>query len=73
MESKVTKYCSICQGPIDVQLNGWADGHNAEPVNKGRCCSACNASVVIPARIKAMRVSGKGPWPTVRFLGSGLE
>lgn len=60
MESKVTKYCSICQGPIDVQLSGWADGHNAEPVNKGRCCSACNTSVVIPARINAILYSGKG-------------
>ena len=29
-------------------------GNNAEPVNDGRCCSDCNSTVVIPARIKEM-------------------
>lgn len=29
-------------------------GHNAKPVNDGRCCGTCNALRVIPARMKAM-------------------
>jgi hypothetical protein len=46
------KKCIICGDKIDVQpLTGWADGHNAEPVRKGRCCSMCNDLVVIPFRI----------------------
>lgn len=27
-------------------------GNNAEPIMDGRCCDACNASKVIPERIK---------------------
>jgi hypothetical protein len=42
--------CSICQKNIEAK-NGWGGGHNAEPVNSGRCCDVCNATVVIPARI----------------------
>ena len=29
----------------------WDSGHNAEPVNRGRCCDKCNNEVVIPTRI----------------------
>ena len=44
--------CSICEGLIDINpFNGWAYGHNAEPVAKGRCCDSCNDAVVIPSRI----------------------
>lgn len=44
--------CSICEGLIDINpFNGWAYGHNAEPVAKGRCCDSCNDTVVIPSRI----------------------
>ena len=47
--------CSICGGPIDIHpVSGWASGHNAEPVNDGRCCTACNANVVIPRRLRDM-------------------
>ena len=43
--------CSICNGQIDVQ-GDWTMGHNAEPiVANGRCCSNCNATKVIPARL----------------------
>ena len=42
--------CSIRALPID----GWKGGHNAQPVNEGRCCGHCNAFVVIPARIRRM-------------------
>jgi hypothetical protein len=37
--------CSICGRPF----TGY--GHNAWPVNAGRCCEECNVTVVIPARI----------------------
>jgi hypothetical protein len=42
--------CSICEGPIEVH-GTWTRGHNAEPVNGGRCCDGCNAQVVIPRRL----------------------
>ena len=45
--------CSICQGDIDAQ-GTWLRGHNAEPINSGRCCSDCNSTVVIPARLVAI-------------------
>ena len=45
--------CSICKKEIRVEAStGWKKGHNAEPVNSGRCCSECNEYIVIPARIK---------------------
>lgn len=34
-------------------------GNNAEPCKKGLCCDKCNTSVVIPARIKAMKAGPK--------------
>ena len=43
--------CSICFKEIEV-VRCWDQGHNAEPVNDGRCCDRCNALVVIPARLQ---------------------
>ena len=43
--------CSICKGEIGVTSFGWDQGNNAEPVNDGRCCDTCDATVVIPKRI----------------------
>ncbi len=47
--SKIIKHdekkCSICL----MQYEGY--GHNAEPINQGRCCEQCNTSNVIPTRI----------------------
>ena len=40
------KICSICQS----EFTEW--GNNAQPVNDGRCCNDCNATVVIPARLR---------------------
>jgi hypothetical protein len=31
-------------------------GHSAEPVKRGRCCNLCNDAVVIPERIRLMRL-----------------
>ena len=45
------KKCSICKQPIQPDPSGWSDGHNSEPVNKGRCCGMCNDMIVTPKRI----------------------
>mgnify|MGYP003971353353 CR=1 FL=1 len=42
--------CCICEKEIPNQ-NGWDKGHNAQPVEDGRCCGNCNFTVVIPARM----------------------
>ena len=54
--------CTICNGTIEIEISGWREGHNAEPVTPGRCCSVCNAEVVIPARIAHIfnKVSPRG-------------
>ena len=43
--------CSICTNDIDVQSNGWEEGHNALPLSNGRCCTLCNDTEVIPMRM----------------------
>src|SRR5262245_22299655 len=40
--------CSICHEPY----TGY--GHNARPVNDGRCCDTCNWSAVVPARLEGL-------------------
>ena len=40
--------CSICK----EKIKGY--GHNAEPVNNGRCCDDCNVKVVIKKRIEIL-------------------
>lgn len=39
--------CSLCGGPVEGM------GHNPEPLKtySDRCCSDCNSTKVIPARI----------------------
>ena len=44
------KTCSICQR----KYRGF--GNNAAPF-RGRCCDACNANHVIPARLRLMYAS----------------
>jgi len=50
------KKCSICKQDILPDLCGWTGGHNAQPVNNGRCCGDCNSSVVIPRRYIDMKL-----------------
>ena len=61
--------CSICQ--LDIQPDtihyGWADGHNAWPVNEGRCCGKCNDNVVIPARLNEFLAREKAGKSTSRL------
>jgi hypothetical protein len=52
IESEVTMKCCLCYEEIDVNVFGWTEGHNADPLSEdGRCCSICNATKVIPARL----------------------
>ena len=47
--------CSICFNEIPTEHSShWTQGHNAQPVNNGRCCGKCNDTVVIPARMSIM-------------------
>ena len=51
-----TRICSICDGPIEPRRRPdgeiyWEHGHNAWPINDGRCCTSCNDTVVVPRRI----------------------
>jgi len=48
-----TLKCVICGHPIEID-RGWNGGHNAAPVANGRCCSICNDTRVIPARMLAL-------------------
>lgn len=44
--------CCICEREIEREpITGWDQGHNAEPVDDGRCCRECNDTVVVPTRI----------------------
>ena len=58
--------CSIC----GAKLRGVHDNHNAAPVNDGRCCTRCNADVVIPARCEWIRNSKPEDW---RSIGEIME
>ena len=52
--------CSICEENLEEQkhpITGdifWNKGHNAEPINDGRCCDICNDTIVIARRMKIM-------------------
>ena len=45
--------CSICKNKIK-KVRGWDKGHNAMPVNDGRCCDKCNEEVVLVKRFEVM-------------------
>ena len=50
--------CCICKQEIPVEHGTWTEGHNAETVVAGgRCCGDCNATVVIPARLRGIVTS----------------
>ena len=43
--------CVLCNEVIKPDPDGWAGGHNAQPVKDGQCCGDCNNNKVLPARI----------------------
>ena len=58
MRAKSDEPCSICFKAFTEY------GNNAQPVNNGRCCNACNDRFVIPARIRLMQQENKSNEPT---------
>jgi hypothetical protein len=52
--------CSLCGGPVEPWPDGsnppHGYGHNPEPLApfEERCCTRCNDTKVIPARIRRM-------------------
>ena len=50
-KSNTIDKCVICGAPIE----GY--GNNAEPVKKGKCCDKCNQEIVIPARLKNIKLT----------------
>jgi|TARA_R110002012_G_scaffold139587_1_gene296975 hypothetical protein len=59
MSEAKDKKCVICTGDLDVKKTPegkvyWDQGENAEPYATGRCCSRCNDTFVIPARMEAI-------------------
>lgn len=46
--------CVLCGYPID----GY--GHNAEPIDKGLCCDACNKTIVLSFRVQEAKNAVKG-------------
>lgn len=55
----MTNKCCLCKEKIEEEANGWKDGHNAFPLEDGRCCSKCNSMYVIPTRIDIIQINGK--------------
>jgi len=49
--------CSICKKPIPTTWYGYSEGNNAQPINDGRCCNVCDATVVIPQRLEDLILS----------------
>ena len=41
--------CVLCDKEYN-EAHSWA--HNAEPIKEGKCCSLCNDTKVIPARLR---------------------
>jgi hypothetical protein len=54
--------CVICEGSLTAPTSIWTSptpywrGNNAEPVRSGRCCDACNYTVVLPMRLRIVEV-----------------
>ena len=52
--------CTICGLEIKMDADEkWDGGHNAEPINEGRCCEKCNNTVVIPMRLRQFETRRK--------------
>ena len=61
--------CNICCGSIEEkymtnfegeEVMFWSEGHNAEPLEEGRCCDSCNG-YVIGFRMFLIKGSGLSP------------
>jgi len=61
--------CVLCKNPIPEDPPGWTQGHNAEPVVEGRCCTECNNGIVIPIRMLRMQ----NPAAVEKMLRKGVD
>jgi hypothetical protein len=61
---KRPQICSICH----EEYEGF--GNNAEPINDGRCCDACNSLVIVE---RCKRLEAGLPMRTVRLTGVELK
>ena len=57
--------CVICHKEIEKQYTKegvmyWDQGHSAEPLANGRCCTNCNNEIVTPQRITDMQMTMVG-------------
>jgi len=59
--------CSICGKAMSEDQQC----HNAEPINAGVCCTACNATVVLNARMNKVRSMLSVPEPSNVFTKKG--
>ena len=53
--------CSICKKQIEIQANGYKEGHNAFPLTDGRACNICNETEVVPMREMFLRMGRPMP------------
>ena len=53
--------CSICKKQIEIQANGYEEGHNAFPLTDGRACDICNETEVVPMREMFLRIGRPMP------------
>ena len=60
--------CSICTSEIDVQANGYAEGHNAMPISRGRCCTKCNDTVVFRMRLAFVKMGRPIPTTAIKDI-----
>lgn len=72
-EARSRMKCVICESEIETTFNGWDQGHNAEPVAKGRCCGECNQNKVIPKRLKGLLVEALDNEVSVNRLTSFIK
>ena len=57
--------CSICGNEIEININGWYAGNNAQPINSGRCCDECDVNVVLPKRLQLFEQKDEEKYCTV--------
>ncbi len=51
--------CCLCGEKIET-VGTWTQGHNAWPLKDGRCCTFCDNTKVIPARVKTFEEAKRG-------------
>ena len=60
--------CAICKGEIGMQDNGYTEGHNAMPLSKGRCCTKCNDTEVMPMRMAFIHMGRPIPTTSLKDI-----